>query len=148
MSFGSEVLSFQHTGAMNPLIAPLGVALAAGGACCVVWVCNPMVPGGPLPVCPTRALLGIDCPGCGSMRMLYSLMHGDVIAALHFNAAAVLALPLLLWAYVSWVRERVTGKTVTSWQHKRWAPIIALAVVCIWFVIRNVPITPFTVLHV
>ncbi|MGF2945529.1 DUF2752 domain-containing protein [Mycobacterium sp. Lab-001] len=34
-----------------------------------------------LPVSPTKALLGVDCPGCGSPRMVYFLLHGDLRAA-------------------------------------------------------------------
>jgi len=44
-------------------------------------------------VCPTKALLDIDCPGCGGMRMVYSLLHGDIGAALRYNALSVIAWP-------------------------------------------------------
>lgn len=138
----------QRPKTIRPLLGPLGVAAAAGVACCAVWMSNPLVPGGPIPVCPTKALLGIDCPGCGSMRMLYSLMHGDVGAAVRFNAVGVVALLLLAWAYGAWTYGRFVGTRVTSWQHRRWAASGALVVVCVWFVIRNVPIAPFTSLYV
>jgi uncharacterized protein DUF2752 len=68
------------------LAAPLGVAAVAAGGCAVIWLVNPMVPGGILPECPTKTLLGIDRPGCGSLRMIYSLLHFDVAAAARFNA--------------------------------------------------------------
>ncbi|BBX75130.1 hypothetical protein MSHI_30360 [Mycobacterium shinjukuense] len=63
------------------LNAPLVVAAAATLMCAAIWVADPTTPNGPLPTCPTKALLGIDCPGCGSLRMLHSLMHGDLLAA-------------------------------------------------------------------
>ncbi|HEY0229106.1 MAG TPA: DUF2752 domain-containing protein, partial [Mycobacterium sp.] len=56
--------------------APLLVVASTTAACVAIWIGDPTTPHGPLPVCPTEALLGIDCPGCGSLRMLYSLMHG------------------------------------------------------------------------
>jgi hypothetical protein len=78
--------------------APLVVAASATLACAAIWAGDPTTPGGPLPICPTKALLGIDCPGCGSLRMLYSLMHGNVLVAARFNALALAAVVLLVWA--------------------------------------------------
>jgi hypothetical protein len=128
--------------------APLGVALAAGLLCGAVWLGDPTTPGGPLPVCPTKALLGIDCPGCGSLRMLYSLLHGDLFAASRYNFVGLVSVFFLLWAYGAWTYGRFVDRRITSWQHHRWAAAAALAVVSVWFVIRNVPIAPFTGLHV
>ncbi|BDY26449.1 DUF2752 domain-containing protein [Mycolicibacterium mageritense] len=128
--------------------APLGVAALAGCACVAVWVGDPTTPGGPLPVCPTKLLLGIDCPGCGSLRMIYSLLHGDVLAALRFNAVGLIALIFLAWAYAAWTYGRLANRRVRSWQHWRWSAVITLVVVSIWFVVRNLPFEPFVSLRV
>lgn len=128
--------------------APLVVAASAACVCTAVWLGDPTTPGGPLPLCPTKALLGIDCPGCGSMRMLYSLMHGNLLAAARFNALAVVALVLLVWAYGGWTYGRVTGRQIRSWQHGRWSAALALVLTIAWFVVRNVPFAPFSALHV
>jgi hypothetical protein len=128
--------------------APLLVVTSAACVCAAVWVGDPTTPGGPLPLCPTKALLGIDCPGCGTARMLYSLMHGNLSAAARFNALALVAVVLLVWAYVAWTYGRVTGRQIRSWQHHRWAAIVTLSLVTIWFVVRNIPFPPFSALHV
>lgn len=47
-----------------------------------------------LPQCPVLSLTGWQCPGCGSTRALYSLLHGDVAQAFVMN-------PLLLASYLS-----------------------------------------------
>jgi hypothetical protein len=99
-------------------------------------------------VCPTNALLKINCPGCGALRMVYSLLHGDLIAAVQFNAVALVALPLLLWAWGAWVLARWRGRRVLAFAHYRWTPAVSLAVAFVWLVVRNVPIEPFTALHV
>ena len=137
-----------HRSAPAALGAPLLVAASATLVCAATWVSDPTTPGGPMPVCPTKALLGIDCPGCGSARMLYSLMHGNVGAAARFNALGLVALVLLVWAYVGWTYGRLTGRRVRGWQHHRWAPMVALLLVSAWFVLRNIPFAPFNVLHV
>lgn len=116
--------------------------------CTAIWFGDPTMPGGPLPACPTKLLLHIDCPGCGSMRMLYSLMHGDLAAAVRYNALALVALVLLFWAYLAWAYGRVSGRRVCSWQHHRWTPVVTLTLVSVWFVVRNIPFAPFTALRV
>jgi hypothetical protein len=69
--------------------------------------------------------------------MLYSLMHGDLAAALHYNALGVVAVVLLVIAFATWTYGRVTGRTIRGWQHWRWSPMVALAVTVVWFVVRN-----------
>jgi len=128
--------------------APLIVAASTTLVCAAVWVGDPTTPHGPLPVCPTKALLGIDCPGCGSLRMLYSLMHGNVLAAARFNALGLVAVGLLVWAYVAWTYGRVVGRRISSWQHHRWSAVVTLSLVVAWFVVRNIPFAPFTALYV
>jgi hypothetical protein len=128
--------------------APLMVAASTTLVCAAIWIGDPTTPHGPLPVCPTKALLGIDCPGCGSMRMLYCLMHGNLPAAVRFNALGVAAVVFLVWAYLAWAYGRVTGRRIASWQHHRWSAVLTLSLVLAWFVVRNIPIAPFTGLYV
>nr|WP_099252456.1 DUF2752 domain-containing protein [Mycobacterium sp. shizuoka-1] len=120
----------------------------AAAACSAVWIGDPTTPGGFLPICPTKALLGVDCPGCGTLRMIYSLLHGDVLAAVRFNALALLAMGFLIVAYGTWTYGRVTGRAIRGWQHHRWAAQVALVAVVVWFVARNLPFPPFTNLRV
>ncbi len=80
--------------------------------------------------------------------MIYSLMHGDFLAALRFNAVAVVALGLLVIAFAAWTYGRIVDRKIGSWQHHRWAASVTLAVVAIWFVLRILPFEPFTALQV
>lgn len=133
---------------VRALLAPAAAAAAACAGCALVLLGDPTTPGGPLPVCPTKALLGIACPGCGSMRMVYSLLHGDVAAAARYNAVALVAVPLLVLAWTTWTAGRWRGRPVYSWQHWRWAPMVVLVVTAVWFVVRNIPVEPFRSLRV
>lgn len=126
--------------------APLGLAVLAGAGCAAVWWGDPATPGGPLPVCPFKALFGVDCPGCGGLRMLYSLLHGDLGAAVHFNALALVALPVLAAVWGAWLRARWRDRPLPALP--RWSVLLVTAVVLAWFVVRNVPVAPFTALHV
>jgi Protein of unknown function (DUF2752) len=142
-------LTMRRTALIPPRLgAPLGVAAAVAVACAAVWWADPTTPGGPIPVCPTKLLFGIDCPGCGSLRMLYSVLHGNLLAAAKFNGLALAALALLVWAYAAWVYGRVVGKRIWSWQRHRWAAPVALVLVAAWSVVRNLPFGPFPALWV
>jgi len=80
--------------------------------------------------------------------MIYSLLHGDVLGAFRFNALGLVSVLFLLWAFGAWTYGRVVGRRISSWQHQRWAAAVALVLVSVWFVVRNVPSAPFTSLYV
>ena len=96
---------------------------------------DPNEPGN-FPACPTKAIFGIDCPGCGSTRALYALIHGNVTRAADHNVLLVLMVPFLLfwyarWAYYSWTgRARPTPSAVAArWQYRGTVALIAFIVV-------------------
>ena len=61
-----------------------------------LWAVDPHIEGR-YPVCPVRFLTGLACPGCGSLRALHDLLHGNWSAAWRLNPLAMLLLPALLW---------------------------------------------------
>ncbi|MFZ5890072.1 MAG: DUF2752 domain-containing protein [Myxococcota bacterium] len=74
------------------------MALAAAGAIAVL---------SDAPLCPTAALFGVPCPGCGLTRATLALLRGDVHAALHLHPLVFVLTPLFvallasaLWSYV------------------------------------------------
>jgi len=99
-------------------------------------------------MCPTKALFGIDCPGCGSLRMIYSLLHFDLASAVHYNALGLVAVLLLLWSFGVWTYGRLIGRQLRSWQHLRWSAPTALALTLVWFLVRNLGFGPFSALYV
>lgn len=50
-----------------------------------------------VPICPTRTLLGIPCPGCGLTRATEALAVGDVHGMLHFHPLAPIVTPIFLF---------------------------------------------------
>lgn len=130
-------------------LGPPAAVLGAVGACCgvVLWG-EPTTAGGPLPTCPTKALFGVVCPGCGSLRMIESLLHGDVGAALQYNALGLVLGVLLCWSFGSWVAGRWRGRWIPGWTHRRWAPVAVAIAVAVWLVVRNLPFPPFAALAV
>lgn len=69
---------------------------------------------GTYPPCPTRALLGFLCPGCGALRATHALIHGDLERAWAANPLFVIALPLFIWAVYALLRLALAGRRPTS----------------------------------
>jgi len=78
-------------------LGPSGVVLAAAIA---VTIRDPHASGS-WGICPTYAIFGVYCPGCGSLRGLHDLAQGDWAEAVGHNA---LILPGILFIAFSAVR--------------------------------------------
>ena len=100
--------------------AVLAISLVVGFAIAVVlFVCDPSrVPI--YPVCTFHRLTGLDCPGCGTLRAAHQLLHGNLSAALHFNALFVLSLPLLAWVGFRLVRRTRSDRPATPAVRSKW----------------------------
>jgi hypothetical protein len=128
--------------------APAGVVALALMWCTAVAVADPTRSGNALPHCPVKMLTGWDCPGCGSTRMLYSLMHADVASAARYNIVALVMLPVLAWAWLAWTARRLGLPRLPTWQP---SSRVQQALLLLWLaftVMRNLPWAPFTALHV
>ncbi len=126
------------------ILAGAGI-LAAGAGAFIVGYFNPTTAGF-FPVCPLFALTGIHCPGCGLTRGFHALFHGDVLAALHFNALIPVFAFVFGFLLVSLLLIVVRGRGL-SWRIfplKSLYGFLILAMV--FFVLRNLPFYPFTML--
>src|SRR5260370_24056560 len=62
------------------------------------------------PKCPFRLVTGWQCPGCGSTRACYQLIHLHPIAAFKLNPLMVLTLPFIVYGLLGFTRSAVTGQ--------------------------------------
>ena len=101
---------------------------------------------GVFPPCPVRYLTGLYCPGCGSLRALHALLHGDLRRALAMNPLMVVTLPFVTYGLVSAALVELRGKGLpqvmlpASWIRALCAAIILFAIA------RNLPFHPFNLL--
>jgi len=95
------------------------------------------------PRCPFYALTGHYCPGCGATRAIAELLHGHVSAALHFNAAVTLLLPMLLWYFGTMYWTAVLDNRVEWPQVPQWSWRAVLAGVLLFGVARDLALTIF-----
>jgi hypothetical protein len=47
-----------------------------------------------VPVCPSRGLFGMPCPGCGLTRATFAMLSGDLHGMLHFHPMAPVLAPI------------------------------------------------------
>ncbi|HUR13245.1 MAG TPA: DUF2752 domain-containing protein [Mycobacteriales bacterium] len=102
-----------------------------------LWNTDPHEPGHLLPGCPFRALTGWQCPACGTTRLAYDLMHGDVARAWHDNALLLLLSPVLLWLLLGWLVAGLRGHAFRV-HTPRWVLPALLPLGLGWAVLRNV----------
>lgn len=95
------------------------------------------------PRCPFFALTHHYCPGCGATRAIAALLHGNVAAAWHFNAAVTLLLPMLLWYFGRMYRTAVRENGVEWPQVPKWSWRVVLAGVLLFGVVRDLAPTMF-----
>ncbi|MGX1542544.1 DUF2752 domain-containing protein [Streptomyces adustus] len=91
------------------LAVPAGLLAAVVGAFAYVGAVDPNEPGH-YPVCPLLRLTGIYCPGCGGLRSAHAFVHGDLVTALHDNAAAVLGYLGFAVLWTVWVVRAARGR--------------------------------------
>jgi hypothetical protein len=123
--------------------APSGPAVAAGaalGGCALLYVRDPNVSGS-YGLCPFKALTGWDCPFCGSLRGVHALLHGQLAAALNFNVITIVGLPLVIWYWVIWLRRSRQGHPELPFRTD--LAVAVLAVLALFWVVRNLPGVPF-----
>lgn len=94
---------------------------------------------GNYPTCPTLAVTGLYCPGCGSLRALHELAHLDLVGVLDMNPLVLVAVPILVAGWFSWARRVHTGAR-RRWLAPPWALRLLLVVVVLHGVLRNVPL--------
>jgi hypothetical protein len=117
--------------------SPLLAAAVALGATAYVGTVDPNQ-SGHYPTCPFLFLTGRYCPGCGSLRAVHALVHGDLGAAIGLNVLTVLGAVVLTGMWARWAARSWRGETRTT-VAPRWVHYTLLAVVVAFGVVRNLP---------
>lgn len=89
--------------------APLALAGTVAAATVVLHLRDPHDSGSYL-FCPWLLLTGTYCPGCGGLRAVNDLTHGDVGSAASSNLLFVVAIPLLVWLWSRWFVDSWRGR--------------------------------------
>src|SRR5438105_6971227 len=98
---------------------------------------------GLFPICPFRALTGLNCPGWGSARGLHQLLHGHLITAFAFNPLLIAVLPILAYALFAYTRSAITGRRAPQFLISPKYIWLFMGVVLSFWIFRNTSIYPF-----
>ncbi|MFI9200848.1 DUF2752 domain-containing protein [Streptomyces sp. NPDC053048] len=120
------------------LVAPLGVAAGLGAAVGWVAAVDPNRPGR-YPACPLLRWTGLYCPGCGGLRGLHALAHGDLVTALGANALAVAGYAAFAALWAAWLVRavRAEGGMPPVVRARHWWAAAVLVVA--FTLVRNLP---------
>jgi hypothetical protein len=131
------VLARRHRLILIPAVALLVLA--------VLYLHDPALPGN-YPPCPFHWLTGGGyCPGCGSLRCIHALLHGQLHQAWAYNPLTVVTLPgLALWFAGEVCREKLDRRLFS--RLPRWFILGYAAVVILFWILRNLDCLPFRLL--
>ena len=117
----------------------LGLALPAAIALVLIYLRGEMGLQ-----CPFYALTGLYCPGCGSGRAAYALLHGHLAASFRYQPLLyLLGIPaglVFLHEYLRLVFPRLKLRPVYVPQ---WAAVGAAALIVLFWIARNIPAFSF-----
>ena len=97
----------------TPAARHLPAALLFLAAAAVLFFFDPATAGF-YPPCLFKTIFGAQCPGCGSLRAMHQLLHGNFAAAWALNKPLLVALPLAAAAGLfTFLRKSVSSPAST-----------------------------------
>src|SRR5215204_2956963 len=84
------------------------------------------------PRCVFYSVTGLACPGCGSLRAVHNLLHGELAAAFRLNPLVLILLPSLAGIWLA------RGETALASLRPVWIWVV-LSVILLFSVLRNLP---------
>jgi hypothetical protein len=100
------------------------------------------------PPCIFYQLTGLYCPGCGAGRCFLALMRLEIYQAFRFQPLLFIFLPVIAYYLLKVYIKFVFGKDVLPFPEIK-SKLVAISIPTIiiaYWVLRNIPIFPFTLL--
>ena len=95
------------------------------------------------PVCHFHKLTGWHCPGCGSLRALHHLTHGELAPAFNCNPLLIASLPVLAWLAGWRLMRRRSDRSPFPASVKLAAPWLVVGIIVLFGILRNLPFPAF-----
>jgi Protein of unknown function (DUF2752) len=122
---------------LSPLAAWATLATAAG----YILATNPAdTKPDALGGCSWYSLFNSNGPTCGGTRMVWYLLHGDLVNAARMHLVALIGAPFALYALIEWTARQAFGRQLPRLR-LRWWMVAAYAVAFVVYgaVLRNLP---------
>lgn len=115
------------------------LSIAAGALLLLYFYVEPK--NGNLPKCFFHQLTSLYCPGCGLQRSFHALLNGHLLTAIDYNLLFILLLPLIIYFILAFALGKKYG--TSSFIYKPFFSLTILIAVVSFWVLRNIPFTPF-----
>lgn len=138
-------LSSSSFAAAGERLGAAACVLAAVGALGFLYLFNPST-STLYPACPFLYFTGCYCPGCGSLRAIHQLTRGHLAAAFGLNPLMVLTLPFVAYSFASYAVLAVAGRPLRTFFIRSAFIWSLLGLILAYWVLRNVPVYPFSLL--
>ena len=111
----------------------------------LIYTFNP-VTATSIPDCPFHYFTGLFCPGCGTLRALHNILHGNFSSGFDFNPLLVILLPYITYGIISKFVNYLTGKHMFNYEISSKGSYALLIAICVYMIARNISVYPFTYL--
>ena len=120
---------------------PLALGVGTIVACCAVAIASPTDSGPPL--CPSKAIFGVDCPLCGATRAVSSLVRGNLLNALDHNIILTVSVPFVVIWWALWMARSLRSLPPPKVAWNRAATITVSILAIAFTIVRNLDATPW-----
>jgi hypothetical protein len=98
------------------------------------------------PRCIFYSLTGYYCPGCGSQRAIHSLLHLNFEGVAGYNFLFLPAVLAIAYHYLHPLLNKQFGWKLPNIFYQKNTPWIILGLILLFWLLRNLPGYPFSVL--
>lgn len=95
-------------------------------------------------VCPFNYVTGLHCPGCGSQRAIHDILHIRILEAVKHNALLILVLLIASSKAYAFITKKYKPSYFYDLNGKSWFTYSVVFIVFAYWILRNIPIHPFT----
>ncbi|MBQ8969396.1 MAG: DUF2752 domain-containing protein [Bacteroidaceae bacterium] len=86
--------------------------------------------------CPFHVLTGLNCPLCGTQRLVVALLHGHWGEAFHYNPLLFTAIPIVLVVGLLWFTHKGLRPRLRALYADK-ALLLYLIILFLWGIGRN-----------
>ena len=92
------------------------------------------------PSCPFHNMTGLHCPGCGSQRAIYDLLHANFLQAFSHNPLIILGIVTGIYKAVLWFKYPDSKQAPNNLLYHKNTPWVVLFLVISFWILRNIPL--------
>lgn len=89
----------------------------------------PYLPGHDLPWCAVKIATGIACPGCGMVRAVSALVHGNIAQSVNYHPFGLIVALFLVYLWAREAAEKIRGKKLPALFSDRTRDVISYSFV-------------------